>query len=56
LLRDQQLDQQVRRAALNALSRNTSALAVRLLNDFSALKDPLAAEVSAELKKAATAK
>jgi HEAT repeat protein len=56
LLRDQQLDEQVRRAALNALSRNTSALAVRLLKDFSALNDPLAAEVSAELKKAATAK
>lgn len=56
LLREQQLEEQVRRAALNALSRNESALAMQLLKNFSALKDPLAAEVSAELKKAAAAK
>lgn len=56
LLRNEELDKQVRRAALHVLSTNGSPLATQLLKDFSVTKDSLAEEVSAVLKKAAGAK
>jgi hypothetical protein len=56
LLRDEKLDNQVRRSALGALSSSRSEISKQLLKDFAATKDPLAEEVSAQLKKAAAGK
>jgi HEAT repeat protein len=53
LLRNPELDHQLRRAVLQALSTNRSPLAIQLLKDFSVTRDSLAAEVSLALKKAA---
>jgi HEAT repeat protein len=55
ILRNQELDLTVRRAAFHALSANKDPLALQLLKDFSATTGVLAAEVSAQLKKAAAA-
>lgn len=56
MLRDEKLDNHVRRSALQALSSSRADLAKQLLKDFAATKGQLAEEVSAQLKKAAAAK
>jgi HEAT repeat protein len=56
ILRTQEFDAAVRRAALHALSSSRSEHALQLLKDFAATNDSLAQEVSAQLKKAASAK
>ncbi|HKW17174.1 MAG TPA: HEAT repeat domain-containing protein [Terriglobales bacterium] len=56
LLGEEKLDNQLRRAALHALSANRAETAKQVLKDFASTKSPLAEEVSAQLKKAAAAK
>jgi HEAT repeat protein len=55
ILRNQKLDAQVRRAALQALSASKNPLALDLLKEFAKTSGSLAQEVSAQLKKAAAA-
>jgi hypothetical protein len=56
LLRNDDLDSAVRRAALHALSNNQSPEAITTLKEFAATHGPLAAEAGTALKKAAAAK
>jgi HEAT repeats len=56
LLRNDSLDNAIRRAALHVLSNNRSAEAIALLKEFAATHGPLAAEAGTALKKAAAAK
>jgi len=56
ILRNAELDDKVRRAALHALSAKKSEHALQFLKDFAASENSFAQEVSAELKKAAAAK
>ena len=56
LLRNENVDIVIRRAALQALSNNRAEEAVALLQEFAKTHGPLAAEAGSALKKAAAAK